>query len=98
MISSGNIDWPQLIADGERLGIRNRGRRRQSPAATTAATGYGVPKVADLLVTAPSGVGEVQSHCCSCSHASKARWVDRYGAGRVPFFSAWLVIFLDVGV
>ncbi len=22
MISSGNIDWPQLIADGERLGIR----------------------------------------------------------------------------
>jgi tetratricopeptide (TPR) repeat protein len=22
MISSGNVDWPQLIADGERLGIR----------------------------------------------------------------------------
>jgi len=21
MISSGNIDWPKLIADGERLGI-----------------------------------------------------------------------------
>jgi len=34
MISSGNIDWPQLIADGERLGIRieeeeDKARRQQ---------------------------------------------------------------------
>jgi tetratricopeptide (TPR) repeat protein len=34
MISSGDIDWPQLIADGERLGIRiqeeeDRARRQQ---------------------------------------------------------------------
>ena len=43
MSSSPNLDWSQLIAAGEKSRDKDRGRGRQSPAAATAATGYGVP-------------------------------------------------------